>query len=66
MQKLLEVDKLKYLLLNSNQLKLFEYLPKPVVNLNSNKESNFIHSRPHLNQINMLYCDNRSEEEKAI
>jgi hypothetical protein len=28
---MLEIDKLKILLLNENQLKLFEYLPKPLI-----------------------------------
>ena len=27
----MEIDKLKMLLLDSNQLKLFEYLPKPII-----------------------------------
>lgn len=27
--KLVEIDKLKHLLLNENQIKLFEYIPKP-------------------------------------
>lgn len=31
LNKLVEIDKLKLLLLNTDQLKLFEYLPKPVV-----------------------------------
>jgi len=32
-QKLVEIDKLKMLLLNEDQLKLFEYLPKPIVHM---------------------------------
>ncbi|EAS03086.2 transmembrane protein, putative (macronuclear) [Tetrahymena thermophila SB210] len=34
MQKLVEIDKLKMLVLNEDQIKLFEYLPKPIVHLN--------------------------------
>ncbi|KAL4448810.1 hypothetical protein ABPG74_012899 [Tetrahymena malaccensis] len=30
--KLIEIDKLKMLILNENQLKLFDYMPKPVIN----------------------------------
>lgn len=33
MKKLIEVDKLKMLLLNENQRKIFEYLPRPIVRL---------------------------------
>lgn len=32
LQKLIEIDKLKMLLLDESQVKLFEYLPKPVIN----------------------------------
>ncbi|EAR86306.1 transmembrane protein, putative (macronuclear) [Tetrahymena thermophila SB210] len=31
LNKLLEIDKIKYILLNKDQLKLFEYIPKPVI-----------------------------------
>ncbi|KAL4499840.1 hypothetical protein ABPG72_015189 [Tetrahymena utriculariae] len=34
LKKLIEVDKLKMLLLNDDQRKLFDYLPRPVVHLN--------------------------------
>ncbi|EWS75762.1 hypothetical protein TTHERM_000109335 (macronuclear) [Tetrahymena thermophila SB210] len=36
-QKLLEVEKLKRLLLNENQIKLFEFIPKPVLTLDEKK-----------------------------
>jgi hypothetical protein len=32
-RKLLEVDKLKSLLLDQNQLKLFDYIPRPTISL---------------------------------
>ena len=31
LQKFMELDKLKMLLLDDNQFKLFEYLPKPII-----------------------------------
>lgn len=34
LQKLVELEKLKILLLDENQLKLFDYLPKPLIQLN--------------------------------
>ena len=30
-KRLFEVEKLKHFLLNENQLKLFDYIPKPVI-----------------------------------
>ena len=47
-KKLIELDKLKLLLLNENQLKLFDYLPKPRIQslLNKSKDTNdLFHSR---------------------
>ncbi|KAL4472464.1 hypothetical protein ABPG74_018413 [Tetrahymena malaccensis] len=38
LKKLIEVDKLKMLLLNDDQRKLFDYLPRPVVHLNKRAE----------------------------
>ena len=32
-KKLMEIDKIKMLLLDPDQLHLFEYLPKPVINV---------------------------------
>ncbi|KAL4450521.1 hypothetical protein ABPG74_019419 [Tetrahymena malaccensis] len=32
--KMIEVEKLKHLLLNENQIKIFEYLPRPVLKIN--------------------------------
>ncbi|EAR90371.2 transmembrane protein, putative (macronuclear) [Tetrahymena thermophila SB210] len=39
-QKLFEVEKLKRLLLNENQIKLFEFIPKPVLSLDEKKSNN--------------------------
>lgn len=37
-KKLIEIDKLKILLLNSEQLKLFDYIPKPHIPLGTEEE----------------------------
>lgn len=42
LKKLVEIDKLKMLLLNDQQRRVFDYLPKPVVNysnMRNNKQS---------------------------
>lgn len=31
----MEIDKLKFILLSNDQIKLFEYLPKPIINLHN-------------------------------
>lgn len=36
-QKLIEVEKLKHLLLNENQIKLFEFIPKPLLTTKERK-----------------------------
>ncbi len=41
---MIEVEKLKHLLLNEDQLKLFEYLPKPLLTYSKN-------------DTNLLYLD---------
>ncbi len=38
LNKLLEIDKLLTLLLDENQRKLFDFLPRPVVLLNENED----------------------------
>jgi hypothetical protein len=40
-KKLIEIDKLKALLLTPDQLKLFDYLPKPVVPVISEERNPF-------------------------
>ena len=37
LEKLVEIDKLKILLLNDDQLKLLDFLPKPTVKYNTEK-----------------------------
>lgn len=49
LQKLVEVEKLKVLLLDSDQLKLFEYLPKPI--LTRNKDEKLFSKQVFLNKL---------------
>ncbi len=48
-QKIVEIEKLKVLLLDSDQLKLFEYLPKPL--LTNNKREKLFSKRVFLNKV---------------
>ncbi|KAL4468734.1 hypothetical protein ABPG74_005237 [Tetrahymena malaccensis] len=41
-QKLIEVEKLKQLLLNENQIKLFEFIPKPLLAIEEKKNDNLL------------------------
>ncbi|EAR94966.2 transmembrane protein, putative (macronuclear) [Tetrahymena thermophila SB210] len=68
-RKLIELEKLKRLLLNENQRKLFEYLPKP--NLcpndfeNCNSEEQFIEKSEEMQQVIGLLCDDYKESERV-
>ncbi|KAL4465887.1 hypothetical protein ABPG74_004124 [Tetrahymena malaccensis] len=61
-KKLMEVDKLKNILLNPDQLKLFEYIPKPTIRSNFGfcKKASDIQF-----EIDDHYQDNRTELQKA-
>ncbi|EAR88540.1 transmembrane protein, putative (macronuclear) [Tetrahymena thermophila SB210] len=61
-KKLMEVDKLKNILLNPDQLKLFEYIPKPTIRSNYGfcKKAEDIQF-----EIDDHYQDNRTELQKA-
>ena len=48
-QKIVEIEKLKVLLLDADQLKLFEYLPKPL--LTHNKNNKLFSKRQFLNKV---------------
>ncbi|EWS74769.1 small GTP-binding domain protein (macronuclear) [Tetrahymena thermophila SB210] len=65
LKRLIEVEKLKRLLLDPDQIKLLDYLPKPTIHLDLvlNKQSteNIYKNK----EINLLYQDNRSEMQKA-
>ncbi|EAR90374.3 hypothetical protein TTHERM_00109270 (macronuclear) [Tetrahymena thermophila SB210] len=58
-QKLLEVEKLKRLLLNENQIKLFEFIPKPLLTLDEQKSNNLS------DKIGLLYEDEKDIMQKT-
>ncbi|EAS04348.2 transmembrane protein, putative (macronuclear) [Tetrahymena thermophila SB210] len=71
-KKLLEIDKLKMLLLDENQIKLLEFLPKPTINLKKvvNQQESFqvssnLITEDDQKKINILYQDTRNELTKA-
>ncbi|KAL4454210.1 hypothetical protein ABPG74_012167 [Tetrahymena malaccensis] len=71
-KKLLEIDKLKMLLLDENQIKLLEFLPKPTINLkkvenqqDSCQISSHLITEDDQKKINILYQDTRNELTKA-
>ena len=55
-QKIQDVDKLKMVLLTSDQRQLFNYVPKPLVTLESekavNRDASFMHHEPMENYLN--------------
>ncbi|KAL4468733.1 hypothetical protein ABPG74_005236 [Tetrahymena malaccensis] len=57
-QKLLEVEKLKRLLLNENQIKLFEFIPKPVLTLEEQKQNHIS------DKVGLLYEDYKDITQK--
>ncbi|KAL4473494.1 hypothetical protein ABPG74_022358 [Tetrahymena malaccensis] len=62
-KKLFEVDKLKRLLLDADQIQLFEYMPKPTIIPDLAQKKN--DKDKQQNELDLLYQDNRSEIEKA-
>ncbi|EAR90212.1 transmembrane protein, putative (macronuclear) [Tetrahymena thermophila SB210] len=65
LKRLIEVEKLKRLLLDQDQIRLFDYLPKPTINpdlvFKSQNNQNSLKSQ----EIDLLYSDNRSELQKT-
>ncbi|KAL4441428.1 hypothetical protein ABPG74_013723 [Tetrahymena malaccensis] len=67
LKRLIEVEKLKRLFLDQDQIKLFDYLPKPTINFGftQNLQEQTQHQDAFQNQeINLLYQDGRSEFQK--
>ncbi|EWS71394.1 small GTP-binding domain protein (macronuclear) [Tetrahymena thermophila SB210] len=60
--KLNEIEKLKRLILDEDQLKLFDYLPKPTISADIISKSHFEQKRK---EVDLLYQDQRSELQKA-
>ncbi|KAL4494501.1 hypothetical protein ABPG72_004403 [Tetrahymena utriculariae] len=62
LKKLTEIDKLKMLLLDEQQIKLFEYLPRPKIFI---QESQTLENQQNIQKFNFLYQDKRTEIERA-
>ncbi|KAL4475985.1 hypothetical protein ABPG72_007871 [Tetrahymena utriculariae] len=62
--KLIEFEKLKKLLLNENQIKLFKYIPKPITSINK-ANSEIILNQLNQSDTGILYEDNRTIIQKA-
>ncbi|EAS03361.2 transmembrane protein, putative (macronuclear) [Tetrahymena thermophila SB210] len=62
--KLIEFEKLKKLLLNENQIKLFEYIPKPIISINKANQE-IIQTQSNQSDTGILYEDNRTIIQKA-
>ncbi|EAR91784.2 transmembrane protein, putative (macronuclear) [Tetrahymena thermophila SB210] len=60
--KLNELEKLKRLIFDQDQLKLFDYLPKPTIQTDISMKQN---DKKEEIEIDLLYQDNRSELQKA-
>ncbi|EAS05328.2 transmembrane protein, putative (macronuclear) [Tetrahymena thermophila SB210] len=66
LKKLVEVEKLKRLLLDQEQLKLFDYLPKPTIHsdLVLNKNQSQVSIKKSY-EVDVLYQDHRTEMQRA-
>ncbi|EWS76751.1 transmembrane protein, putative (macronuclear) [Tetrahymena thermophila SB210] len=62
--KLIEFEKLKRLLLNENQLKLFDYIPKPIIKVNK-LTGQIITQNNSKDSIDIFFEVNRSQIQKA-
>ncbi|KAL4499952.1 hypothetical protein ABPG72_015301 [Tetrahymena utriculariae] len=60
MQKLVELEKLKILLLDEHQLKLFDYLPKPMISLDVQSD------QPNNSPLNKTQTKKSNEQSKNV
>ncbi|KAL4435683.1 hypothetical protein ABPG74_018234 [Tetrahymena malaccensis] len=65
LKRLIEVEKLKRLFLNQEQLKLFDYLPKPTIHSGLFDKKTTDKGIQNQYEINLLYQDNRTELQRA-
>ncbi|EAS03845.2 small GTP-binding domain protein (macronuclear) [Tetrahymena thermophila SB210] len=65
LKRLIEVEKLKRLFLNEEQLKLFDYLPKPTINSGLFDRKKTDKGIQNQYEISLLYQDNRTELQRA-
>ncbi|KAL4510814.1 hypothetical protein ABPG72_004968 [Tetrahymena utriculariae] len=65
LNKLVEIDKLKMLLLDHNQRELFEFLPRPVVLQKENEDINQINDKFNIQEVWSLLQEEKSTIDKA-
>ncbi|KAL4476124.1 hypothetical protein ABPG74_009857 [Tetrahymena malaccensis] len=65
LKRLIEVEKLKRLLLNADQIKLFDYLPKPTINPDLILKNAATQNSSKAKEIDLLYQDNRTEFQRV-
>ncbi|KAL4435716.1 hypothetical protein ABPG74_018267 [Tetrahymena malaccensis] len=65
LNKLVEIDKLKMLLLDHNQRELFEFLPRPVVLQKENEDINEINDKFNIQEAWSLLQEEKSTIDKA-
>ncbi|EAS06475.1 transmembrane protein, putative (macronuclear) [Tetrahymena thermophila SB210] len=76
LNKMIEIDKLKYLIFDEDQMKLFEFIPKPKIGLNdieidgqkeftSSQNTNIISKNKQRNSHNYYFQADKTSEEKA-
>ncbi|KAL4473869.1 hypothetical protein ABPG74_022733 [Tetrahymena malaccensis] len=65
LKRLIEVEKLKRLLLDQDQIKLFDYLPKPTISPDLVFKKKHSQNSLKSQEIDLLYSDNRSELQKT-
>ncbi|KAL4455325.1 hypothetical protein ABPG74_012477 [Tetrahymena malaccensis] len=66
LKRLIEVEKLKRLLLDQDQIKLFDYLPKPTIHTDLIQDSNETQNNSNRQEIDLLYWDSRTPLQKVI
>ncbi|KAL4472593.1 hypothetical protein ABPG74_018542 [Tetrahymena malaccensis] len=64
MNKLIEFEKLKKLLLNESQLRLFDYIPKPIIKVDKLNNPIITNDQNQCNE-GVFYEDNRTQIQKA-
>ncbi|EWS76752.1 transmembrane protein, putative (macronuclear) [Tetrahymena thermophila SB210] len=65
LNKLIEFEKLKKLLLNENQLRLFDYIPKPIIKVNKNTNQIIQTDQNDSSNAGIFYEDKRTLIQKA-
>ncbi|EAR98492.1 transmembrane protein, putative (macronuclear) [Tetrahymena thermophila SB210] len=64
-KRLIEVEKLKRLLLDQDQIKLFDYLPKPTIHSDCVLKKDMKQSLSKQYEVDIMYQDNRTEMQKV-